>query len=71
MRRERSNATERDEARVDLDRIEPLASTAGLTIEEFLQAAAAAYARRTKRRPLASSLYQRIQVARMLRFHRL
>jgi hemoglobin len=61
--------TERDEGRVDLDRIEALASAAGLTIEEYLQAAAAAaHARREKqRRRPASSLYQRIQYAGGLR----
>jgi hemoglobin len=61
--------TERDEGRVDLDRIEALASAAGLTIEEYLQAAAAAaQARREKqRRRPESSLYQRIQYAGGLR----
>jgi hemoglobin len=60
--------TDRDEAVVDLNRIEALASAAGLTVEEFLQAAAAAaHARRTKRRPSGSTLYQRIQYAGGLR----
>jgi hemoglobin len=59
--------TERDETTVDLDRIEALANAAGLPIEQFLQAAAAAHAHRTKRRPLPSSLYQRIQYAGGLR----
>jgi hemoglobin len=59
--------TDRDEAVVDLDGIEALAAAAGLPIEEFLHAAAAAQARRTKRRPPASSLYQRIQYAGGLR----
>jgi hemoglobin len=52
---------------VDLDRIEALANAAGLPIEQYLQAAAAAHAHRTKRRPLPSSLYQRIQYAGGLR----
>ena len=47
---------------VDLDRVEALASAAGLPIEDFLQAAAAAHARRNRRRS-GSSLYQRIQYA--------
>jgi hemoglobin len=58
--------TDRDEAMVDLDRIEALASAAGLPIEQYLQAAAA-HARRTKQRPPPSSLYQRIQYAGGLR----
>jgi hemoglobin len=58
--------TDRDEVMVDLDRIEALASTAGLSIEDFLQAATAAHARRNKERS-ASSLYQRIQYAGGLR----
>jgi hemoglobin len=52
---------------VDLDRIEALANAAGLPIEQYLQAAAAAHAHRTKRRPQPSSLYQRIQYAGGLR----
>jgi hemoglobin len=52
---------------VDLDRIEALANAAGLPIEQYLQAAAAAHAHRTKRRPLPFSLYQRIQYAGGLR----
>jgi hemoglobin len=59
--------TDRDEAMVDLDRIEALASAAGLPIEQYLQAAATAHARRTKQRPPPSSLYQRIQYAGGLR----
>jgi hemoglobin len=52
--------TYRDDPTVDLDRILALAAAAGLTIEEFLQAAPTAPARpREPRRP-ASSLYQRI-----------
>jgi hemoglobin len=51
---------------VGLDRIEALASAAGLPIEQYLQAAAA-QARRTKQRPPPSSLYQRIQYAGGLR----
>jgi hemoglobin len=58
--------TERDEAIVDLDRIEALARVAGLPIEEYLQAVAAAHARRNRRRS-GSSLYQRIQYAGGLR----
>ena len=58
--------TERDEAIVDLDRIEALAAAAGLPIEEYLQAAVAAQVRRNKPRS-ASSLYQRIQYAGGLR----
>jgi hemoglobin len=52
---------------VDLDRIEALANAAGLPIEQYLQAAAAAHAHRTKHRPPPSSLYQRIQYAGGLR----
>ena len=52
---------------VDLDRIEALANAAGLPIEQYLHAAAAAHAHRTKQRPLPSSLYQRIQYAGGLR----
>ena len=52
---------------VDLDRIEALANAARLPIEQYLQAAAAAHAHRTKRRLLPSSLYQRIQYAGGLR----
>jgi hemoglobin len=49
-----------DDSTVDLDRVITLAAAAGLTIEEFLQAAPTAPARpREPRRP-ASSLYQRI-----------
>jgi hemoglobin len=59
--------TDRDEAMVDLDRIEALASAAGLPIEQYLQAAATAHAHRTKQRPPPSSLYQRIQYAGGLR----
>jgi hemoglobin len=59
--------TERDEAVVDLDRIEALARAAGLPVEEYLQAAAAAHARRRQRHRTASSLYQRIQYAGGLR----
>jgi hemoglobin len=56
-----------DDSEVDLDRLEALASAAGLSIEQYLQAAAAAHARRTRRPPPASSLYQRIQYAGGLR----
>jgi hemoglobin len=49
-----------DDSTVDLDRVITLAAAAGLTIEEFLQAAPTDPARpREPRRP-ASSLYQRI-----------
>jgi hemoglobin len=52
---------------VDLDRIEALANAAGLPIQQYLQAAAKAHARRTTQPPTASSLYQRIQYAGGLR----
>ncbi len=59
--------TERNDASIDLDRIEGLARAAGLPVEEFLQAATAAHARRqTERRP-ESALYQRIRYAGGLR----
>ncbi|HEX2158983.1 MAG TPA: group 1 truncated hemoglobin [Actinomycetes bacterium] len=52
---------------IDLDRIEALARAAGLPVEEFLQAATAAHARRqTAPRP-ATELYQRIRYAGGLR----
>jgi hemoglobin len=55
--------TERSDALIDLDRIEALARAAGLPVEEFLQAASAAHARRrTERRP-ASDLFARIHYA--------
>jgi hemoglobin len=56
-----------DDPRIDLDRIETLADAAGLPIEEYLQAAVAAQARRTRRPPSASSLYERIRYAGGLR----
>jgi hemoglobin len=59
--------TDTDDFEVDLDRIEALAAAAGLPIEEYLQAAAAAHARRTKRPQPGSSLYQRIEYAGGLR----
>jgi hemoglobin len=59
--------TQRDDSELRLDRVEALAAAAGLTIEEYLQAAVAAQARRTQRRPPASSLYQRVQHAGGLR----
>ena len=59
--------TEGNEAMIDLDRIEALAVAAGLSIEDYLQAAAAAHTRRTKRQRPESSLYQRIQYAGGLR----
>jgi hemoglobin len=52
---------------VDLDRIEALAAAAGLPIEEYLRAAAAAHARRTKRPQRGSTLYERIKYAGGLR----
>jgi hemoglobin len=52
--------TYRDDPTVDLDRVMTLADAAGLTIEEFLQAAPAAPPRRKEQRRPASSLYQRI-----------
>jgi hemoglobin len=56
-----------DDFEVDLDGIEALAATAGLTLEEFLQAATSAQARRKERRRPVSTLYQRIQYAGGLR----
>jgi hemoglobin len=52
--------TYRDDPTVDLDRILALAAAAGLTIEEFLQAAPAAPAPRKEQRQPESSLYRRI-----------
>jgi hemoglobin len=55
-----------DDAGEDLDRIEALAAAAGLPVEDYLQAALAAHARR--RRPAGpSTLYQRIRHAGGLR----
>ncbi len=59
--------TYHDDARIDLDGIEALAVAAGLSIEEFLQAAAAAQASRRERPPSGSSLYRRIEYAGGLR----
>jgi hemoglobin len=56
-----------DDPEVDLDGLEALAAAAGLPVEEYLQAATAAHARRTKPRRSESSLYQRIQYAGGLR----
>ena len=57
-----------DSASDDLERIEALAAAAGLPVEDFLQAALAAHARRRQRQPTGpSSLYQRIQYAGGLR----
>ena len=50
-----------------LDRIEELAAAAGLAIDDYLQAAVAAHARRNQRRQPDSSLYARIQHAGGLR----
>ena|SRR5215218_2409218 len=52
--------TYRDNPTADLDRILALADAAGLTIEEFLQAAPVAPAPRKERRRPESPLYQRI-----------
>jgi len=54
--------TNRDDSTDDLDRIIELAAEAGLSIEEFLQAAPAAPRREERPRP-ESSLYQRIGYA--------
>jgi hemoglobin len=56
-----------DDSEISLDRIEALAGAAGLSVEDYLQAAAAAYTRRTSRQRPESSLYQRIQYAGGLR----
>ncbi len=56
-----------DESKLGLDRIEALAVAAGLTIEDFLEAATAAHARRKERPPTGSSLYQRVEYAGGLR----
>jgi hemoglobin len=59
--------TKRNDVSINLDHIEALARAAGLPVEEFLQAATAAHARRqTDRRP-ESALYQRIRYAGGLR----
>jgi hemoglobin len=59
--------TSSDDPELGLDRIEALAAAAGLTIEEYLQAAVAAQARRTRRNRAKATLYQRIQYAGGLR----
>jgi hemoglobin len=60
--------TSADDAVGDLERIEALAAAAGVPVEEYLQAALAAHARRQQRRPTGpSSLYQRIRHAGGLR----
>jgi len=52
----------------NLEQIEALAAAAGLPVEEYLQAALAAHARRQQQRPTGpSSLYQRIRHAGGLR----
>jgi hemoglobin len=56
-----------DDSDLHLDRIEALAAAAGLAVDEYLQAAVAAQARRNQRRRPASSLYARIQHAGGLR----
>jgi len=64
---ERAIMTSVDDAG-DLDRIEALAAAAGLPVEEYLQAALTAHARRKQQqRPAGSSLYQRIRYAGGLR----
>jgi hemoglobin len=55
--------TYRDDSTVDLDRVMALAAAAGLTIEEFFQAAPTAPARPKEPRRPESSLYQRIGYA--------
>jgi hypothetical protein len=55
--------TELDDSELHLDRIGALAAAAGLAIDDYLQAAVAAQARRNQRRPSPSSLYARIQYA--------
>jgi hemoglobin len=60
--------TSADDAGDDLERIEALAAAAGLPVEEYLQAALAAHARRQQQRPTGpSSLYKRIRHAGGLR----
>ena len=60
--------TSADDAVGDLERIEVLAAAAGVPVEEYLQAALVAHARRQQQRPTgASSLYQRIRHAGGLR----
>ena len=59
--------TYRNDSELRLDRIEALASTAGLAIDEYLQAALAAQARRNHQQHSESSLYVRIQYAGGLR----
>ena len=59
--------TSTDDAVGDLERIEVLAAAAGLPVEEYLQAALAAHARRQQRPTGPSSLYQRIRHAGGLR----
>jgi hemoglobin len=57
-----------DDAGGGLEQIEALAAAAGLPVEEYLQAALAAHARRQQQRPTGpSSLYQRIRHAGGLR----
>jgi hypothetical protein len=62
-----TNMTEHGESIVNLDHLEALAGAAGVPVEEYLQAAVAAHARRSMQRPATSSLYQRIQYAGGLR----
>ncbi len=56
-----------DDSDVDLDGLEALAVAAGMTIEEFLEAAMTAHLRRRERPRSGSSLYQRIHYAGGLR----
>lgn len=62
-----TNMTEHGESIVNLDHLEALARAAGVPVEEYLQAAVAAHARRSMQRPATRSLYQRIQYAGGLR----
>jgi hemoglobin len=55
------------DSELHLDRIEALAAAAGLAVDEYLQAAVAAQARRNQRQQSESSLYARIQYAGGLR----
>jgi hypothetical protein len=56
-----------DDPPIDLEGLERLATAAGLPVEEYLQAALTAQARRRQQQPTESSLYRRIQYAGGLR----
>jgi hemoglobin len=56
-----------DDTGEDLDHIEALAAAAGLPVEEYLQAALTAHARRQQRSTGPSTLYQRLRHAGGLR----